>query len=269
MPIYINKDQINNGINNEINGNYILYILLSFIIITFIVEYFRINNLILIFLVSIVFILLVINIFNSNDYDKNKITRLIENINDSNYDVIIIDDFLSANECDKLVNYSKTQDLIISETLGEYGNVTSDYRKSEQMWITDEQNIIAKKISDFCESILNLPKENMESAQLVKYDVSGYFKEHYDSEPDKTKNNNIKDRAHTFIVYLNDVEEGGETRFPKINLNIKPKKGTAMYFKTLMPNGVLLEKSLHQGMPIICGEKYIVNKWIHLNKFNS
>ena len=109
----------------------------------------------------------------------------------------------------------------------------------------------------------------MESLQLVKYDVSGYFKEHYDSEPDKSKNNNIKDRAHTFIVYLNNVEEGGETRFPKLDLNVNPKKGMGIYFKTLLPNSVLLKKSLHQGMPIIRGEKYIVNKWIHLNKFNS
>lgn len=261
MPIYINKDyqQYNkiyleiflliiicallfysyksvNGVNKKINGFSLIFIIIIFVYIVYIVNH-------------------------------NNITKIIEKINDDNYDIIIFDNFLSDNECDELIEYANNQQLITSETLGDYGNVTTDYRKSEQLWITDEQHQIAKKISDFCEYNLNLPKKNMESLQLVKYDVNGYFKEHYDAELDKTKNNNIKDRAHTFIVYLNNVEEGGETRFPNLDLNFKPKKGTAIYFKTLLPDGVLLKKSLHQGMPIIRGEKYIVNKWIHLNDF--
>ena len=43
----------------------------------------------------------------------------------------------------------------------------------------------------------------------------------------------------------------------------------ALYFKTLTNSGDLLKKSLHQGLPIISGEKYIVNKWIHLNEFKN
>jgi len=211
----------------------------------------------------IIFLLLFFN------YKENNIKKIISKINDDNYDIIIIDNFLTSEECDNLIKYSKTQQLITSETLGEFGNVTNDYRKSEQIWITDNQHKIAKKISDFCEIILDLPKKNMEDLQLVKYDVSGYFKEHYDAEQDNKKNNNIKDRARTFIVYLNDVEKGGETRFPNLDITIKPKKGTAIYFKTLLSNNVLLKKSLHQGMPIIQSEKYIVNKWTHLDKFNN
>lgn len=265
MAIYFNKDQI-------YNKNYITILLLIIICGLLACGYYGCNNNringVIIIMSSLIFVI-VIFVYVTN-IDNNKINQLIQNINninDDNYDVIIIDNFLTPQECDKLVEYSKSQQLITSETLGDYGNVTTDYRKSEQLWITDNQHKIARKISDFCEIILDLPKKNMESLQLVKYDVSGYFKEHYDAEPDKTKNNNIKDRAHTFIVYLNDVEEGGETRFPKLNLNIKPKKGTAIYFKTLLPNSILLHNSLHQGMPIIRGEKYIVNKWIHLNKF--
>jgi len=273
MAIYINKEHK----YNRYNTIYLEIVLLIIIFGLLFFSYNRINgederingvneriNGVKLISFSLIFIVIIFAYILNNN---NNIGNIIEKINDDNYDVIIIDQFLTNNECDELVEYSKKQQLITSETLGEYGNITSDYRKSEQLWITDNQHQIAKKISDFCESILDLPKKNMESLQLVKYDVSGYFKEHYDAEPDKTKNNNIKDRAHTFIVYLNNVEEGGETRFPNLDVNIKPKKGTAIYFKTLLPNGVLLKKSLHQGMPIIRGEKYIVNKWIHLNKF--
>ena len=273
MTIYINKDAINK------KNNYISILLLIIICGLLVYSYYgydkvnkekmkvnkKINGVRIITFTLIFVIVIFVYIVNINN--EYKINQLIEKINDDNYDVIIIDNFLSSSECDELIEYSRTQQLITSETLGDYGNVTTDYRNSKQLWITDKQHEIARKISDFCEIILDLPKKNMESLQLVKYDVSGYFKEHYDSEPDKSKNNNIKDRAHTFIVYLNDVEEGGETRFPKLDLNVKPKKGSAVYFKTLLPNNILLEKSLHQGMPIIRGEKYIVNKWIHLNEF--
>ena len=275
MTIYINKDQI---YNNNITFLLLIIIYGLFICGLLACSYYRcneinrkknkvINRLIILFCSLIFTIVIFVYVININN--ENKINQLIQNINDDNYDIIIIDNFLTPFECNKLIEYSQTQQLITSETLGDYGNITTSYRNSKQLWIKDEQHEIAKKISDFCEIILNLPKKNMESLQFVKYDVSGYFKEHYDAEPDKTKNNNIKDRAHTFIVYLNDVEEGGETRFPKLNLNIKPKKGSAVYFKTLLPNSILLNKSLHQGMPIIRGEKYIINKWIHLNKFTS
>jgi prolyl 4-hydroxylase len=274
MAIYFNKDQI-------YNDNYLTILLLIIICGLLACSYYgcnnnnnkinksnnKSNNKLIIVICSLIFVIVIFAYVTNINKNIKQLIQNINNINDDNYDVIIIDNFLTLQECDKLIEYSQTQQLITSETLGDYGNVTTDYRKSEQLWIRDEQNEIARKISDFCEIILDLPKKNMESLQLVKYDVSGYFKEHYDAEPDKTKNNNIKDRAHTFIVYLNDVEEGGETRFPKLDLNYKPKKGSAIYFKTLLPNNILLEKSLHQGMPIIRGEKYIVNKWIHLNKF--
>jgi hypothetical protein len=46
----------------------------------------------------------------------------------------------------------------------------------------------------------------MEDLQIVEYDVSGYFKQHYDPTVDD-KNSNIKDRAYTLLFYLNNVEE--------------------------------------------------------------
>lgn len=259
MTIYINKNDIIQ------QNNYISLILLIIICGLLFFSHKGINNKqIIIF--SLIFVIIIF-VYITNIDKKNNITKIISQINDDNYNVIIIDNFLTSQECDNLIDYSRSQQFIISETLSEYGNVTNDYRNSKQFWIADKDNKIAKKISDFCEYILDLPKKNMEYLQFVKYDVSGYFKEHYDAEADKTKNNNIKDRAHTFIVYLNNVEEGGETRFPLLDKNIKPKKGMAIYFKTLLSNGELLKKSLHQGMPIIKGEKYIINKWIHLNQF--
>lgn len=68
------------------------------------------------------------------------------------------------------------------------------------------------------------------------------------------------------MVYLNDVEEGGTTKFPLINLDIVPKKGTAIIWYNLDKNNNRNKYSNHSGSPIIKGEKYIITKWFREKK---
>ena len=269
MTIHLNINDINdiNNINKKLNRDKqtifsTIIIIILFLFIITLNKSLKINILLLIILNTLIVL------YNIKSID-NHYPKIIKSIKNDNYEVILIDNILSDDECDELIKYSNTQKFITSETSGEYGNITSDYRKSEQIWITDNENKIADKISNITELLIGLPRSNFESLQLVKYDVSGYFKEHYDAEINKTKKSNIKDRAHTLIVYLNNVEEGGGTEMLKLNLKIQPKKGMGLYFKTLDESGNLLDKSYHQGLPIIRGEKYIINKWVHLNKFKS
>jgi prolyl 4-hydroxylase len=71
----------------------------------------------------------------------------------------------------------------------------------------------------------------------------------------------------TILVYLNDNFKGGETSFPMLDKKIKPEKGKAVIFYNTDTNGTILRKSKHAGIPVIEGEKWICNKWIHLNKY--
>ena len=48
-------------------------------------------------------------------------------------------------------------------------------------------------------------------------------------------------------MYLNDVEEGGETYFPKLNLSVHPRKGMAVYFEYFYQDQSLNELTLHGG----------------------
>lgn len=41
-------------------------------------------------------------------------------------------------------------------------------------------------------------------------------------------------RILTFFLYLSDVEEGGETAFPKLNISVRPKKGTALLWPSTL-----------------------------------
>ncbi|KAA3488628.1 putative prolyl 4-hydroxylase 9 [Gossypium australe] len=80
----------------------------------------------------------------------------------------------------------------------------------------------------------------------------------------------------SFLLYLSDVEEGGETMFPFENdmrvkgydyrqcvgLKIKPRKGDGLLFYSLFLNGTIDPTSLHGSCPVIKGEKWVATKWI-------
>ena len=62
-------------------------------------------------------------------------------------------------------------------------------------------------------------------------------------------------RAFVFSIYLNDVEEGGETEFLHYSKRVKPKKGRIVIWPAAFPY-------LHRGNPPLSGEKYILTSWM-------
>ena len=65
------------------------------------------------------------------------------------------------------------------------------------------------------------------------------------------------DSRSTFILYLNDVEEGGETEFLYYPKRIKPKQGTIILFPGSMTH-------THRGNQTLSNEKYIITGWVEL-----
>jgi len=68
-------------------------------------------------------------------------------------------------------------------------------------------------------------------------------------------------RTWTFMVYLNHVMEGGGTKFFAIDKVIQPKVGMAVVWNSLYPDGVVNPDTLHAGLPILQGQKYVITKW--------
>ena len=64
-------------------------------------------------------------------------------------------------------------------------------------------------------------------------------------------------RAFVFSVYLNDVEEGGETEFLHFSKRVKPKSGRIVIWPAGFPY-------LHRGNPPLSGEKYLLTSWMML-----
>ncbi|RYD50299.1 MAG: oxygenase, partial [Sphingomonadales bacterium] len=72
-------------------------------------------------------------------------------------------------------------------------------------------------------------------------------------------------RTWTAMIYLNDVEEGGATWFPRAGIRFKPKRGLMVIWNNMEPDGSPNYDTLHEGMRVIEGKKYIITKWFREN----
>ncbi|KAK4477638.1 hypothetical protein RD792_016877 [Penstemon davidsonii] len=132
-----------------------------------------------------------------------------------------------------------------------------------------------------------LPPENGESIQILHYENGQKYEPHYDYFHDKANLKLGGHRVATVLMYLSDVEIGGETVFPeseakdrqpkgddwsecaKEGYAVKPYKGDALLFFSLHPNATTDPRSLHGSCPVIEGEKWSATKWIHVRAFDK
>lgn len=174
------------------------------------------------------------------------------------YENFITDD--DAQYILKMAEYNYADSVVVGSENPE------GIRKSQTYWL-DKYDAVAQKIIQKVCDIEGYSIEQSEDIQVVKYEVNGYYNEHHDSccDDDDACREFIKDgnRILTMVIYLNDDFEGGATRFPILDKNFKPKKYSGILFYPMNKDGDKChENSLHAGMPIIKGEKYIANVWI-------
>jgi len=88
--------------------------------------------------------------------------------------------------------------------------------------------------------------------QVQKYDKSrGFYREHTDSFP-----GSVDERVLAVIIYLNDVEYGGETNFPVHGVKVKPVQGRICLFPAVFTHP-------HESCVPITGDKWIISSFIN------
>jgi prolyl 4-hydroxylase len=108
---------------------------------------------------------------------------------------------------------------------------------------------------------------NQEPTNVLHYAPGQEFLPHFDSL-DSGVAHFARDleingqRALTFLIYLNDDYEGGETAFPRLNWKHKGAKGDGLMFWNVGPDGLRDEATLHAGLAPISGEKWLLSKWV-------
>eukprot|EP00596_Hydrurales_sp_CCMP1899_P003992 CAMPEP_0119052366 /NCGR_PEP_ID=MMETSP1177-20130426/73689_1 /TAXON_ID=2985 /ORGANISM="Ochromonas sp, Strain CCMP1899" /LENGTH=458 /DNA_ID=CAMNT_0007031911 /DNA_START=271 /DNA_END=1644 /DNA_ORIENTATION=+ len=148
--------------------------------------------------------------------------------------VVTLDNFLTDSEVNALItevkgNWEHSTDTGLTNEFGETGRILSTGRTSSNAWCQREceQNPEVKKIVAKIEDVTNVPKDNFESFQILKYELGQKYTAHHDADQADV-NLACGPRILTFFLYLSDVEEGGETNFPLLNISVKPKKGRAL-----------------------------------------
>lgn len=177
-----------------------------------------------------------------------------------------------------------TKSSVVDSQTG--GSVDSEVRTSSGMFLTHNQDDIVKTIEDRIATVTMLPDENGESIQILRYVDGQKYEPHTDYFHDKVNVNpaNGGQRIATVLMYLTTPEEGGETVFPysekkvsgegwsdcaKNGLAVKAKKGNALFFYSLKPDGTGDGKSTHGSCPTLKGEKFSATKWIHVGPFRK
>ena len=83
----------------------------------------------------------------------------------------------------------------------------------------------------------------------------------YKTHTDCTEDDEIRDRFATILVYLQDVKEGGETKFPVLGISVKPVKGRLLVWNNMRPDGSCDPTSIHNAAKVIAGRKVIIQRW--------
>lgn len=188
------------------------------------------------------------------------------------------------------------------------GQEESGHRTSSTAWLREERcPLPLRTFAARAAALCGLPPGNMENLQVVNYRPGQEFQVHTD-HLDSFNDLHFGGRLCTCLLYLNDSEQsmeaassetgnggstgdmttdedgtsfaGGETNFPEFDRAVSPKKGSALFFwNTLERPGsknynsnMFLNvdmKLRHAGLPVLGGEKWVANRWIHPRDFGG
>ncbi|XP_059633176.1 probable prolyl 4-hydroxylase 3 [Cornus florida] len=195
--------------------------------------------------------------------------------------------FLSKKECEYLMSLAKphmVKSTVVDSKTGR--SKDSRVRTSSGMFLKRGRDKIIRDIEKRIAYFTFIPVEHGEGLQVLHYEVGQKYEPHYDYFADEFNTKNGGQRIATVLMYLSDVEEGGETVFPaakgnissvpwwnelsacgKKGLSVKPKMGDALLFWSMRPDATLDPSSLHGGCPVIQGNKWSSTKWMHVDEY--
>uniref|UniRef100_A0A4W6E654 procollagen-proline 4-dioxygenase n=1 Tax=Lates calcarifer TaxID=8187 RepID=A0A4W6E654_LATCA len=144
---------------------------------------------------------------------------------------------------------------------------TAHYRVSKSAWLGAYEHPVVDKINQRIEDITGLDVTTAEDLQVANYGVGGQYEPHFDfgrkDEPDAFEELGTGNRIATWLLYMSDVQAGGATVFTDVRAAVWPKKGTAVFWYNLYPSGEGDYRTRHAACPVLVGNKWVSNKWIH------
>lgn len=190
------------------------------------------------------------NIIKTTDKEIHIVGKIDEPL------ILILENVLSHAECDALIDLAKNR--LQRAKIGK-SHVESDIRTNSSVFFEQSENESIQIVEARVSELMSIPVSHAEPLQILHYKPGEQYRPHFDYF---TSDNVVNNRISTLVMYLNDVEEGGETYFPSLHFAVTPKKGSAVYFEYFYNDHGLNELTLHGGNPVAVGEKWVATQWM-------
>ena len=144
-------------------------------------------------------------------------------------------------------------------------NGDAAYRTSETGDLAADDPVV-QEVERRIAAFTGLDPAHGEPLQGQRYAVGQEFKGHTDyfepSGADYQRYCGVAgNRTWTAMVYLNEPEAGGATRFKAVDKIIQPETGKLVCWNNRRPDASLNPATLHHGMKVRAGTKYVITKW--------
>jgi prolyl 4-hydroxylase len=177
-------------------------------------------------------------------------------------------DFLDATTCHMLVatiDRHRRPSTLLSDR-NDQGFRTSDSCDMDR-WSPD-----IRPIDERIAGLLGIDPDYGETMQGQRYAPGQQFRAHHDYFHESESywqrmQQEGGQRTWTAMIYLNDVEEGGATWFPQAGIKVAPRCGLLLAWNNMKPDGTPNELTIHEGMPVVEGVKYIITKWFREDRW--
>lgn len=176
-------------------------------------------------------------------------------------EIFAISGFFSEMECQRLMAIVDD----VARPSPTYDN-NADLSRTSYTGDVDPLDPFIQMLQRRIDDLLGFDPGVGETMQGQRYTVGQQFRPHYDHfSPSHSfwakEMARGGQRSWTVMAYLNAVDEGGATEFPKTGLSIPPQAGALLAWNNMSPDGSPNPNSLHAGCPVICGTKYVLTKW--------
>ena len=172
-------------------------------------------------------------------------------------------DFISEEEIEQIKKLAKPQ--LNRATVHNYqtGKLEfAEYRVSKSAWLSSDQYKVVDILSKRITHTTNLTLELSEILQIANYGIGGQYEPHYDYSRIAHYDVEQGNRIATMLMYLSDVQYGGNTAFIYPRIAVEPIKGSSVFWYNLLPSGVPDVSTRHAACPVLIGVKWVANQWI-------
>ena len=146
--------------------------------------------------------------------------------------------------------------------------IRDPYRLSSNMtfW-PEDMDLVVCAVSEAMCRLAGVDRAHGEMLSILHYEPGERYEPHYDCLVDGQIGANEElarsgQRPATVLVYLNEDYEGGETRFCHADYEHTGNIGDALHFENILADGSIDEQSLHEGLEVTSGKKWIASMWI-------